>query len=144
MLFSVIYTVDCPSHISIRRFLPSQRSLFQQTEGDERYEYSYLGDEWEVGKHRQLCALLTREQFDRFVSDTCLYAEDVQTMGSFGAPGLGFGVAPAISFRSDDPDAILGAYVTPIPELRWHTGHELRGSENDWERIRRAVINTYR
>ncbi|MFA5234797.1 MAG: hypothetical protein WC390_10390 [Sulfurimonas sp.] len=36
-------------------------------------------------------------------------------MGSLGAPGFGFGWAPAVPFQSDDCDAIQSAYVTPIP-----------------------------
>lgn len=64
-----------------------------------------------------------------------LFAEDVQTMGSIGAPGFGFGWAPAISFRSDDPDAIQSAYVTPLPEVRKESLNE-----RDWERVRDAVL----
>ena len=35
-------------------------------------------------------------------------------MGSLGAPGCGFGLAPAFSFNGDIEDAILNAYVTPL------------------------------
>lgn len=67
-----------------------------------------------------------------------LVAEDVQTMGSLGAPGFGFGWAPAISFNGDDEDAILNAYVTPLPEV------EKEGfDERDWQRVREAVLNVY-
>jgi hypothetical protein len=59
-------------------------------------------------------------------------------MGSIGAPGFGFGWAPAISFRSDDPDAIQSAYITPVPET---SKEEL--NESDWERVRSAVISVY-
>jgi hypothetical protein len=45
-----------------------------------------------------------------------LIAEDVQTLGSLGAPGF-FAWAPAISFRSDHPDAIQSA-VEGDPSLR--------------------------
>lgn len=59
-------------------------------------------------------------------------------MGSLGAPGFGVGWAPAISFHSDDQDAIQSAYVTPIPEVRKQTF-----SERDWDRVREAVLAVY-
>jgi hypothetical protein len=59
-------------------------------------------------------------------------------MGSLGAPGFGFGWAPAISFRSDDPDAIQNAYVTPIPEVERESC-----DERDWQRVRGAVLAVY-
>lgn len=150
MLFSVIYSFDVPRDVSVGQYNPpkSQRKLWQMTEGDEQYEYGYLEGCWTKGKHRKHCALLTREQFDEFVSHTGLFAEDVQTMGSIGAPGLGFGCAPAISFRNDDPDAIQNAYVTPLPcaykpdDLDREFKH-IKMDEERWEKVRRAVINTY-
>ena len=55
------------------------------------------------------------------------------------APGFGFGWAPAISFKDDGGErAILSAYVTPIPEVR-----KKNGDENDWQRIRRAVLSMF-
>ena len=59
-------------------------------------------------------------------------------MGSLGAPGFGFGWSPAISFRSDDCDAIQSAYVTPILEVK-----KQHGDERDWKRIREAVLSLY-
>jgi hypothetical protein len=122
MDFSIIYSVDCPRDISIRQFNPpqSQWRLWQLTEDDSGYEYSYLEGRWSKGKHRKLCAILNREQFQEFLTHTGLFAEDVQTMGSLGAPGCGFGLVPAFSFRNDDPDCIANAYVTPLasgPEM---------------------------
>ena len=138
MLFSVIYSVDVPANVSIKPYTPPQRPLWTRTEGDEQYEYSYLEGRWEKGKHRKWAALLTRRHFDAFVEKLGLVAEDVQTMGSLGAPGFGFGWAPAISFNSDDEDAILNAYVTPIPEVETHLY-----DERDWRRVREAVLNVY-
>ena len=138
MLFSVIYTADCQHQESIVRFRPPQaRTLWEQTEGDEEYDYAYLEGDWEKGKHRKWCGLLTKKQFERFLDATGLFAEPVETLGSIGAPGLGLGRSPAISFRQDhEPHAILGAYVTPIPEVR-----KQRFDERDWQRVRRAVRN---
>src|SRR5688572_8777557 len=118
MQFSVIYSVDVPRSERLSAFVPPRvRSLWDRTEGDESYEYGYLEGRWTRGKHRKWCALLTREQFEEFLCQCQLYAEQTETLGSLGAPGFGFGWAPAISFTSDQ-DAIQSAYVTPIPETR--------------------------
>ncbi len=122
MQLSVIYSIDCPRDVMIGQFNPppKQKRLWQLTEDDSGYEYSYLEGRWEKGKHRKWCGILNREQFQEFLDHTNLFAEDVQTMGSLGAPGCGFGLVPAFSFRTDDPDAIQNAYVTPLasgPEL---------------------------
>lgn len=116
MQLSIIYSIDCPRDVRIGQFNPPkrQRRLWQLTEDDSGYEYSYLEGSWSKGKHRKWVALLTRDQFQEFVDHTGLFAEDVQTMGSLGAPGCGFGLVPAFSFRTDDPDAIQSAYVTPL------------------------------
>ena len=140
MLFSVIYSADCPRSESIARFRPPQtRTLWDMTESDEQYEYGYLDGGWEKGKHRKWCGLLTKEQFNRFVEATGLIADNTETMGSIGAPGFGFGWSPAISFHDDGCErAILCAYVTPIPETR-----KERFDERDWQRVRRAVLNQF-
>lgn len=116
MEFSIIYSIDVPRDVSVRRFNPptSQRRLWQLTEGDNGYEFGYLEGCWTKGKHRKWCGILNRDQFDAFLAHTGLFAEDVATMGSIGAPGCGFGLAPAFSFRTDEPDAIQSAYVTPL------------------------------
>ena len=141
MLFSVIYSADIPRTESIARFRPPHaRKLWQQTEDDSQFEYSYLEGGWERGKHRKWCAVLDKDQFTEFVEATGLVAEDVQTMGSIGAPGFGFGWAPAISFTDSGEEwAILNAYVTPVPQTRKQDCTEV-----DWQRVRRAVLNVYR
>lgn len=138
MLFSVIYSADCPESVDIADFAPPDLDLWDETEDDDQYEYDYLEGQWENGHHRKWCAVLNREQFDDFVDRCGLFAESTETMGSLGAPGFGFDWAPAISFNADDPDAIQSAYVTPIPEID-------RGccDENDWQRVRRAVLSVY-
>lgn len=118
MQFSIIYSVDVPEGVSIKPYTPPQVGrLWTRTEGNEQFEYSYLDGRWKTGKHRKWAALLTRTQFDAFVAKLGLDAEDVQTMGSLGAPGFGFGWAPAVNFRSDDEDAIVSAFITPIPKV---------------------------
>lgn len=138
MQFSVIYSVDIPEDDELRFYEPPDLSLWDQTEGDDSYEYDYLEGRWENGQHRKWCAILNREQFDRFVDHCYLYAEDVETMGSIGAPGFGFGWAPAISFTSYDPDGIVSAYVTPVPETS-----KQQFEEHDWDRTRNAVLSVY-
>jgi len=139
MQFSVIYSADTPADVDVLDFAPPQaEDLWDETEDDDQFEYGYLEGSWENGHHRKWCGVLTREQFDDFIDRTGLVAEDVQTMGSIGAPGFGFGWAPAISFTSDDPNAILNAYVTPLAETRKET-HD----ERDWERVRGAVLAVY-
>ena len=139
MQFSVIYSVDIPQGVSIKNFAPPQVGrLWTLTEGDQQYEYSYLEGRWEKGRHRKWTALLTRNQFDAFVGKLGLHAESTETMGSLGAPGFGFGWSPAISFTSDDQDAITSAYVTPLPETT-----KEGGDERDWQRVREAVLSVY-
>jgi hypothetical protein len=139
VLFSVIYSADSPNDVDVARYAPPQaQALWQQTEGDEGYEYGYLEGRWEGGHHGKWVALLDREQFERFVAALGLYAEDVETLGSLGAPGFGFGWAPALSFTASDPDAILSAYVTPLPETR-----RRRYGDRDWRRVYRAVVGVY-
>ncbi len=104
-----------------------------------RHVYGYLEGDWERGKHRKWCGLLTKEQFEGFVNSTGLIADSTETMGSIGAPGFGFGWSPAISFRDDGQErAILPAYVTPIPEVK-----KERSDERDWQRVRRAVLSVF-
>lgn len=138
MKFSIIYSVDVPEDKEISRLAPPDLSLWDETEGDEQYDYSYLEDEWENGSHRKWCAVLDREQFDEFIARCGLIAESTETMGSIGAPGFGFGWSPAISFRSDDSEAIQSAYVTPIPEVERESFNE-----RDWERVKEAVLSIY-
>jgi hypothetical protein len=147
MKFSVIYSVDVLNgNESIQCYMPSQRHLFDTTEGDECYEYGYLADEcgnesYRKGKHRKLCGILNRKQFERFLSDTGLYAESVETMGSIGAPGFGCGWAPAISFTADESSAVVNAYVTPIPEVEIKS--EKSNRSESWNRIKRAVLSLW-
>jgi len=139
VLFSVIYSVDVCADDNVLAYAPPQvEELWDQTEGDEEFGYAYLEGCWEGGHHAKWCSILNREQFDEFIDRCNLVAEDVQTMGSLGTPGCGFGWAPAISFASSDPDAIQSCYVTPLPQVE-KDGYD----ERDWERLRGAVLAVY-
>ncbi len=138
MQFSVIYSADTPGDVDVLAYAPPDLDLWDETEDDDQYEYGYLEGSWEQGHHRKWCAILDREQFEEFIDELGFVGETTETMGSLGAPGLGFGLSPAISFRADDPDAILDAYVTPVPEVR-----KKHGTDRDWKRIRGAVLAMY-
>jgi len=146
MKFSVIYSFDILGKGSVSPYMPTQRHLFEQTEGDDQYQYDYLADEtgnedYRNGKHRKLCAVLTRKQFERFLSDVDLYPEDAETMGSLGAPGFGPYIVPAISFTNDDPEAVVSAYVTPIPEIEVKTG--ITNRPETFDRIKKAILKVF-
>jgi hypothetical protein len=138
MKYSVIYEVDVPSTRSIVPLFPRNRSPWEQTEDDGQYDESYRGGEWEKGKHRKLCGILTQRQFDSFVEKFELTAENVETMGSLGALGFGVGWAPAIAFNSCLGSGI-SAYVTPIPE----DGDGCTNNEEGWQKVRREIIEKY-
>jgi hypothetical protein len=145
MKFSVIYSADVPGRRGgIRRYAPPEvNKLWTETEGDGQYEYGYLEGRWKRGRHRKWCAVLTREQFDAFIAHCELVADTVETMGSLGAPGFGYGWAPAISFTGEHEDAIVNAYVTPVPEVERRSGNGERDEERDWTRVRKAVLSVY-
>ena len=139
MQFSIIYSADCPSDHNIERFAPPEvEELWDPTEGDEQYDYSYLEGRWLKGHHRKWCAVLGRDQFDEFIARSGLVAEHTETMGSLGALGFGPSWIPAIAFYGDDPDAIQSAYVTPIPEVR-----KRAWDDDDWRRVKAAVLAVY-
>lgn len=158
MQFSVIYDANCPRSQTIRDLAPPSLNvrvkgddgkmyrLWQQTEGDDSRDYEYLGGEWEKHKHRKWCAILNAKQFREFVDQCGLQAEACETMGSLGAPGFGFGWAPAISFRSGNGE-LCDAYVTPMPDKlmasRQRRGVERPFSDEEWERIKACIMRAF-
>lgn len=142
--YSIIYSFDMAGRDKTVRWYqpPKMRKLWTLTEGDSQYEYSYLGDEWERGKHRKYIGILNQEEFDEFIDATYLTMEDVQTMGSLGAPGFGFGWSPAISFRGDEYDAILSAYVTPFP-IDQEPPETAEEEEKIWDEIYDWMLEKY-
>jgi len=147
MKFGVVYSVDVPEDEDIDWHLPpvnERNELWLTTEGDECYDYDYLGGIWSKGEHRKMLAVLTKGEFERFLADEELFAEDVRTGGSLGVPWANpwYGLAPAVSFTSDACGAIKNAYVTPLPGIAGHD-NEKPYTERDWERVRAAVIAAY-
>ena len=135
MEFYVIYSADVhdPDYLQYCRPRPALCEKLMLTEDGES-EYTYLEGVWETAVHEKWVGVLTRPEFDQFISDTYLSAEDTETMGSIT---LDMGHIPAISFNADDQDSICNAYVTPlIPGKGTMT-------EAQWERLRDAVVRTY-
>lgn len=154
MLFSVIYEADYPvPDTDIRRGYggqtyiedvapPKRRTLWELTEARDEPAYWDTSQRW---RHRKWAAVLTREQFDEFIRKTWLTADHTETMGSIGAPGFGFGWAPAVAFSYDSEAQSLNAYVTPIPEVKGEARPDLindrlfaavrRHYGDNWERV---------
>lgn len=54
MLFSVIYSLNVPHGISVKRYTPPQVGrLWTMTEGDEQFEYSRLGTRRQLQRRRR-------------------------------------------------------------------------------------------
>jgi len=146
MQFSIIYSVDCHSEADLRDFLPRReiREQMDQTEDDEQYDYDYLEGVWEGGHHIKLTGILDEDQFAKFLQDTGMVAQEIETMGSIGAPGFGFGWAPAICFEPSpdcgDHDSIRNAYVTPAPDSDEENEHM---SEAGWDAIKDEILARY-
>lgn len=136
--FSIIYSFDCARSERVEKYAPPPelRKKFELTEGDSEYE-----GRWKKGKHRKYGAVLSPEEFDSFVRARCLTAEDTETGGSLGAPGIGLCLVPAISFKYGNSQAYLTAYVTPIP--KGEPPATERDSDAVWESVRSLVLREY-
>jgi len=149
--FSVIYSVDTSQGVSLERLTPPDYAKlgWQCTERNATIDgYRYLGGVWAKGRHRKHCNILTFEQFCEFIDKVGLYVEKCQTGGSLGAPGYGFGWAPAVPFNGDETDVIQSAYVTPIPPeeapeptpaLTGFPEDITDGSPWDWEEVEQEM-----
>ncbi len=156
MIFSVIYSIDCAKGVHIKQFYPKNMRPWQITEDGG---YGSGGDYDDIftkgSKHRKMCALLTKAQFLKFQNDCNIYADNVETMGSIGAPGMGYGMVPAISFSADSFESSYGndhedfgyfqsAYVTPVP--CYQNGEPIRENgftDRDWYRVRSIVLGMF-
>lgn len=156
MYYSVIYSFDIAAEDSVNSpgLKPPKVDQLRDKDGDLVWQCTESNDgpPWDEGgdlnyvdlpKHRKYCGFLTAEQFEEFVDHCCLYAEDIETMGSIGAPGMGFGPAPAISFTGDGQDAYQNAYITPVPDAAVEGRRTTPYTEEDWDRTRSAVISKF-
>jgi hypothetical protein len=137
LLFSVIYSFDIPSNISVNAYKPPKPHLWELTEsGPSEFD---TDTPW---KHRKYCALLTKDEFKEFMHHCNLRADSVETMGSIGAPGFGDNWAPAISCACYDygyDDSFATAYVTPIPNKRIDQA-DYQSYDRDFKRVKRAML----
>jgi len=147
MKYGVIYSFDTVRDNSVKGFYPRRplMKLFQTTEDDDQADYDEVFGPH--SKHRKLVSkdLLTQEQFDKFIEDVGLRADDTETMGSMigFAWGLGW-MAPAVSFSDNDGrDYVANAYVTPVPDVTMTREPDDDRMERAWQRVRRAIINKY-
>ena len=124
--YSVIYSMELFEE-ELEYHKPDNPELWVNTEDHE-------SEEIDNAQHYKYIAILNPEQFEEFIQNTRLYAEDVETMGSIGAPGYGIHWAPAISFVSTR-DAFLSAYVTPNPKNPEDGQH--------WDKIQEQIITKY-
>jgi len=147
MHFSVIYDVEVAQHQSIVPFRPHRSDLWTLTEHNL---YISRATEDDTTKQRKWVALLTRKQFEAWLERMPYYftPDSIETCGSLGAPGLGMGLSPAISWSAPDlcyefPNALYcEAYVTPIPDIcNWP--NDKRFDERNWQRIRHAILHYY-
>ena len=99
----------------------------------EQYDIDVSPEGYE---HRKWTAELNREDFDSFIDQSGLIADDIQTMGSLT---IEHGWLPAILFR--DEDLCANAYVTPFPEPVRRADAPL--SDRHWERVRKVVTSKY-
>lgn len=120
--YSVIYSVDWKwdkddwTPTRVHHVAPPKR--YRKEKGLYIWQLTELDDQADgecFNRHRKWCALLTPAEFDEFVEHCGLVMDTTPTMGSIGAPGFGFGWAPAVSFNSDSHEYWANAYVTPIP-----------------------------
>jgi len=133
--YSVIYSIDGEN---TEPYEPENLELWTKTEDGES---DFDIPNW---KHKKFIAILNQDQFDQFVENQGLYAEDVETMGAVGSPGHGFAWVPTISFNGTDPDAYQNAYVTPnIPMQEGKRLEEIVGKENVWSTVRGHIIKKY-
>lgn len=147
MRFGVILTIDCQRQDSITEWLPPNPRLFKLTEKDDQGDCEHFGPKWKNHKHRKYVGEISREQFDALVEKLNLKADSTPTMGSLGVPwtASGLGLAPAVCFVEDADrlEAYLQAYVTPLPEVQMRKSGTDDYYDRCWERVRRAVLNTY-
>jgi hypothetical protein len=135
--YGVIYTVDVPKGTDPMDYAPPHVDKWELTEDDKDALESFFG---KGGHHRKWAALLKQQEFDEFVEETGLYAEDVETEGAIGVPGCPLDmIEPAISFVLDESEVLVGAYVTPLPP----ENSPVENDEKMWNNVRKEMLDRY-
>lgn len=154
--YSVIYTADIycwngelalpgkTRPISIRRYLPRGAYAKKMVRTEDS------GDGWDesdsVAAHGKWCGVLTYAEFKELLRDSSMDVEEVETMGSLGAPGFDFGCVPAVCFRAPS-DEYLGpdwsddvmAYVTPLITNEQVKEWGLHEGDDVWDFIQKEM-----
>ena len=68
----------------------------------------FVSEAVKIWKHRKLCGVLNFHELEEFIWDTCLYYEEIETMGSLTE----FGHLDSMLF--DDKERDCKAYVSPL------------------------------
>jgi hypothetical protein len=156
--YSVIYSAEWEFNkrdyypLYMRNIAPPKRRLWDLTERQDGKDCE--GSEWGANRHRKWCAILNQKQFDEFIRHCDLIADSTPTMGSIGAPGYGWGWAPAISFNYDGSEYYANAYVTPnvmedeverlYPGVQQMSEEEQqRITDELWEKLTEQILGIY-
>jgi hypothetical protein len=135
MYFSCIYAVDChPDNLYGAEFYKPDIGEWTETEGDDQYQ------KW--------CAILTKDEFLKWVRGNFSVGSLSETMGMLGAPGFGIGHAPAWCLTSGEEDWSGSLYFCPLIPMQRKTGeaefYKVADRDENWKRLKRAVINMMR
>lgn len=149
MRFGVIYSIDWNSSESEENPFEGYEEaadllpLFHKTENTE---FDPKGRKNQA-LHAKYASkeLLTRKQFERFLSVTRMVSDPTPTRGSIIGYAWGMGwTAPAVRFFSDSKPWEEDAYVTPVPDFepKWSL-HDTERFYQVWERVRDAIVDFY-
>lgn len=124
---------------------PPTVGTWEQTEGDEQYEFDYLGEEYENGKHRKWTAALTEEEFDAWLEAEC-YA-DREDARDQAEPTAGmiteYGWLPAYALN-DEPGAWnLGGWDPVISRQAYVGEYALASDEEISEENKQRLAEVY-
>lgn len=100
------------------------------TEDDDCFEFDYLGEEYEGGRHRKYVAALTEDEFDAWLRDECYSSREEAREA--GEPTMGMltevGWLPAYALH-DDPMAWNVGGVTQVIDRQAYVGEYALASE---------------
>lgn len=146
MYYSVIYTAVVPKDERVKDYAPPKSQMKKLWSLTECHWEDVDGDGKLHAKHRKWCAFLDHDQFDEFVSWCALYAQEIETMGMLGAPGIDvIGWVPAISFDRESLEGLGygNAYVCPVPDRIINGKQKNPMTEKQWDRIKELMLQKY-
>lgn len=135
MQFSVIYDFQIPKCCAIADYAPPHaRKLWDLTEKDCDCETGF--------KQRKYGAVLNKKDFLEFLRARYFSSCINETMGMVGAPGFGFGWAPAFGLDLEDSAGWGSCYVCPIPEVKMKNAPNEKRQDRYWKMLRKALEST--